>query len=108
MPYASRFLSTACLALLALPAAAQPACGAEELRRHGAVAHRTWTPQFACGEVAGLRISAGLALGLRGSLRTQLDSKVVPAVMLQLDQRSNLSLLAADKRGAMLVWQRSN
>lgn len=111
MTRASSILSAACLALpalMALPAAAEPACGGDELRRHGAVSRHAWAPEFACGEVAGMRISAGLALGLRSNLRTQLDSSVVPAVVLQLDQRSNLSLLASDKRGAMLVWQRSN
>jgi hypothetical protein len=105
--------SRACLLTLALMAAAGPAlCGEpasdDEFRRNGAVSRHLWAPQATRTELAGVPVSLGVALGLRGHLRDQLGVRVAPAVHFELDRRSSMALLASGKGGAMLVWQRSN
>lgn len=80
----------------------------DEFRRNGAVSHRLWAPHAARTEVAGAPVSLGLALGLRGQLRTQLGARVAPALLFELDRRSSMALLASGRGGAMLVWQRSD
>lgn len=77
---------------------AQPA---GTLQANGEVSRRLWVPEFAQGR----RVSAGLALGLRGSVRQQLDSRVAPAVTLRLDDEASVSVIGAPGRGVMLVWQ---
>lgn len=97
------------IALLGAGTAAWAEPGSDdEFRRNGAVSRHLWAPQAARTEVAGMPVSLGLALGLRGHVRSQLGSRIAPAVHFELDRRSNLSLLASGKGGAMLVWQRSN
>ena len=103
----------ACFLTIALLGAAGQAAWAEpssddEFRRNGAVSSHLWAPQAARTEVAGMPVSLGLALGLRGPLRDQLGVRVAPAVQFELDRRSSMALLASGRGGAMLVWQRSN
>lgn len=102
-----------CFLTLALGAASAVGwCGEaspdDEFRRNGAVSRHLWAPQATRTELAGMPVSLGVALGLRGPLRDQLGVRVAPAVHLALDKRSSMSLLASGKGGAMLVWQRSN
>jgi len=47
----------------------------------------------------------GLALGLRGNVKTQLGLAVVPALSVDLGQGGSMSLLHAGSRGAMLLFQ---
>lgn len=96
--------AAALLATAALPAAAAPEVEALELQRNGALSRHLWQPAVARTQVAGLPLSAGLALGLRGAARHQLDSRVAPALTLQTGARSSLSLLSTGG-GAMLVLQ---
>jgi hypothetical protein len=103
----------ACCLTLALMSAAGPAlCGEpssdDEFRRNGAVSRHLWAPQATRTELAGVPVSLGVALGLRGQLRDQLGVRVAPAVHFELDRRSSMALLASGKGGAMLVWQRNN
>jgi len=86
-------------------AAAAPLFGDDDLQRNGAVARHVWTPNFASGEIGGMRLSAGVALGLRGPLQASLGRSVMPAITLGLRGRSSVSLLPAGGRGAMLVLQ---
>ena len=95
-----------------LVAAAAPALAGEpspeplpQLWRHGTVSRHFWAPQGLGTEVAGLRVSAGLAVGLRAPMRAAVGSRVAPAVVLHTGARSNLTLLPAEGGGAMLVWQ---
>lgn len=93
------------LALPALPAGAAPLFGGDDLQRNGAVSRHLWKPDFATVEAGGLRVSAGVALGLRGALKSQLGRRATPMLTLELNQRSSLSLLPGDSGGAMLVLQ---
>jgi len=102
----------ACLLTIALLGTAGQAAFAEpsyddEFRRNGAVSRHLWAPQAARTEVAGMPVSLGLALGLRGPLRDQLGVSVAPALQFELDRHSNIALLASGRGGAMLVWQRN-
>ena len=106
MTASHRFLLIACLmAQAARPAQAAPLLGGDDLQRNGAVSRHLWTPDFTRAEFAGLRLSAGLALGLREPLRGPLGRRVTPALSLDLGQRSSLSVLPGNGRGAMLVLQ---
>jgi len=103
----------ACLLTIALLGTVGQAVCAEpssddEFRRNGAVSRHLWAPQATRGELAGMPVSLGLALGLRGPLRDQLGARVAPAVQFELDRHSSMALLASGRGGAMLVWQRSN
>ena len=75
------------------------------LRRHGAVSRLLWIPDGASARVDGAYLSAGLALGTRGTIRSALGP-VVPALVFETGHRTSLTLMAAGNRGAMLVWQR--
>lgn len=93
------------LALPALPACAAPLFGGDDLQRNGAVSRHLWKPDFATVEAGGMRISAGVALGIRGALQSQLGRRATPMLTMELGQRSSLSLLPGDGGGAMLVLQ---
>ena len=97
--------AAAVLAAAVLPATAAPWFDGEALQRNGGLARHLWEPAFASTQVAGLPFSAGLAVGLRGAVRDQLDTRVAPTLTLQTGARSSVSLLAAGGRGAMLVLQ---
>lgn len=101
----TRTLATAALVGLCVPAAAAPLFGGDDLQRNGAVSRHLWTPDVANGRVANLRLSAGVALGLREHLRNNLGRSVAPAFTLHLDPDTSVSLLPAGNRGAMLVLQ---
>ncbi|MCW5635789.1 MAG: hypothetical protein KIT17_20805 [Rubrivivax sp.] len=73
--------------------------------RHGSVSSRFWAPGAARMELAGGSLSAGLAVGVRGPLRSTLGTRVAPAIVMETSHRSNLTLLATGSGGAMLVWQ---
>ena len=92
------------LVLASLPAAAEPWFERDDLRRNGAVSRHLWKPEMASAEWGGHRVSAGVAIGLRGAVRENLGRRVTPALTLELDRRSSLSLLPGND-GAMLVWQ---
>jgi hypothetical protein len=101
-----RFITLATLLWLATgPAAAAPLFGGDELQRNGGISRHLWTPDFTRTEFAGMRLSAGLALGLREPLHAPLGRRVAPSLSLDLGQRTQLSLLPAPGRGAMLVLQ---
>lgn len=93
------------LALPALPAGAAPLFGGDDLQRNGAVSRHLWKPDFATVEAGGFRVSAGVALGLRGALTSQLGRRATPMLTMELNPRSSLSLLPGDSGGAMLVLQ---
>ncbi|MBX3604053.1 MAG: hypothetical protein KF788_02210 [Piscinibacter sp.] len=96
-----------CAALLLLASAgawAEPWFERDDLQRNGHVSRHLWQPEGATAEIAGLRVSAGLAIGLRGAVHSNLGRRYTPALMVDLGQRSSLSLLPGND-GAMLVWQ---
>lgn len=102
-----RCLSAPALSMLlslAAPAAWAGPIEIEGLERNGALSRRVWKPEFAKAEVGGLKVSAGVAIGLRGAVRANLDRSVAPALSVDLAHRGSLSLLPA-RDGAMLVWQ---
>lgn len=103
--FATVLATLALQALAATPARAEPLFGADELQRNGVVSRHLWTPDFATAEAGGMRFSAGVALGLRGSLQANLGRRATPMLTMQIDRRSSLSLLPAGSSGAMLVLQ---
>lgn len=76
----------------------------DTVRRHGSVARLLWVPEGATTRLDGTYLSAGVVIGTRGALRSAIGP-VAPAVVLELHQRSNLTLMGTGSRGAMLVWQ---
>jgi len=85
--------------------AAGPAPDAgDTVRRHGSVARLLWVPEGATARLEGTYLSAGVVIGTRGALRSAIGP-VAPAVVLEIHQRSNLTLMSTGSRGAMLVWQ---
>ncbi len=105
MPRSPLLRATAAVLLLGAAAAqAEPWLDADELQRNGAVSRRLWKPEATSVEWGGVRLSAGVALGLRGPLQAQLGRRHTPALTMELGARSSLSLLPGDD-GAMLVWQ---
>lgn len=78
--------------------------GGGPLTRHGSVARILWAPEGASMRLDGRYLSAGVVLGTRGSIRSRLGP-VAPALVLEIDHRSNVTLLSAGGRGTMLVWQ---
>ena len=98
-------LVAAVLTVICMTANPAPLFGADELQRNGAVSRHVWTPNFATAEMGGLRVSAGIALGLKGAIQSNLGRNVTPALTLELGSRSSVSLLPAGGRGAMLVVQ---
>jgi hypothetical protein len=96
---------TAALLAVAAPASAAPLFGGDDLQRNGALSRHVWTPGLASGEIADVRVSAGIALGLRGGVRDNLGRSVAAAFTLHLPRGSSVSLLPAGDRGAMLVLQ---
>jgi hypothetical protein len=103
----------AALAALALsvaaaaPAAADPGSdpSARPLWRHGMVSRHFWAPASMNLGPSGMRLSAGLAVGVRAPLRATVGAAVAPAFVLDTGGRSSLTLLRAEQGGAMLVWQ---
>ena len=95
------------ISALLLPGVAQadPGNEAESLRRHGAVSRLLWVPTGSSASLYGGNLSAGLALGTRGPIRAALGP-VAPALVFETGRRTNLTLMVASSRGAMLVWQR--
>ncbi len=95
--------SVALLAAACAPSFAAPLDGIEELQRNGGASRHLWTPAFTRADVAGMHLSAGIALGLRNSVQSQLRRNVTPALSLDLGSDAKLSILHAGARGAMLV-----
>ncbi|MDH4050255.1 MAG: hypothetical protein OEU93_01665 [Rubrivivax sp.] len=95
------------LALAIAASAAGASTWAEDagLERNGLTSRHAWKPDFARFRVAGLSMRPGLALGLRGNVKTQLGLAVVPALSVDLGQGGSMSLLHAGSRGAMLLFQ---
>ena len=87
------------------PASAGP-FGIDALERNGALSRHVWEPAFAQVDVGGTKVAAGLAIGLRGPVRDQLDRRIAPALTVDLNRSGSLSLLPA-RDGAMLIWQSS-
>lgn len=85
--------------------AAEASNGSSSTWRHGEVSRRFWAPESATANIGGLRLNAGLAIGVRRPLRTALGAPVAPALVLQTGRQSNVTLLAGSQGGAMLVWQ---
>lgn len=107
-----RLAALAVLGALGAPALAEPppqgtlsGLARAQLARHGTVSRHFWAPGFATTEVAGLRLAAGLAVGVRAPLRHAVGAAVAPAVVLHTGRASNLTLLRAEQGGALLVWQ---
>ncbi|MCW5667217.1 MAG: hypothetical protein KIT35_25550 [Piscinibacter sp.] len=105
MPCPILLRATAAVLLLGAAAAqAEPWLDADDLQRNGAVSRRLWSPESASVTWGGVRLSAGVALGLRGPLQAQLGRRHTPALTMELGARSSVSLLPGND-GAMLVWQ---
>lgn len=85
-------------------ARAEPWFDSDEVQRNGAISRHIWKPDAASADLGGVRVSAGMALGLRGPLQANLGRRHTPALTVETGQRSSLSLLAGND-GAMLVWQ---
>jgi len=105
MPRPFLLRATAAVLLLGAAAAqAEPWLDSDDLQRNGAVSRRLWTPESTSVKWGGVRLSAGVALGLRGTLKEQLGRRHTPALTMELGARSSVSLLPGND-GAMLVWQ---
>jgi hypothetical protein len=102
-PTTARLLP-ALLLLAGATAHAEPWFERDDLQRNGAVSRHLWQPEVASAQVAGLRVSAGVAIGLRGAVQSNLGRRYTPALTVHTGQRSSLSLLPGND-GAMLVWQ---
>lgn len=102
----SLYLLAAVTMTCSLPAMPAHAGGSAEwgMQRNGALSRHVWQPEFAQTEIGGMRLSAGVAIGLRGAVKANLDRSVSPALVLGLERGASLSLLPA-RDGAMLVWQ---
>jgi hypothetical protein len=87
---------------------AAPLLGDDDLRRNGAVSRHLWSPDLASADVAGIRVSAGLAVGLRSSLRSQLGTPLAPSLNFSLDSRSSICILSSGRRGSAILWQVTN
>ncbi len=97
-------VTAAVLLLASVAAQAEPWLDSDELQRNGAVSRRLWKPDIASADWGGVRVSAGVALGLRGPLQDQLGRRHTPALTMEFGARNSLSLLPGND-GAMLVWQ---
>lgn len=91
------------LSVPSAPAAAEP-LEIDSIRRNGALSRHAWQPAFATATIGGMNVRAGVAIGLRGHVRDNLDRRFAPAVSVDLQGGRSLSLLPA-RGGAMLVWQ---
>lgn len=104
--------AAAALATLATLAAGETAAGETpgdsaypQVSRHGTVSRHFWAPEATSTEVAGMRLSAGIAFGVRAPLRAAVGAPVTPAIVLRTGRHSNMTLLPAESGGALLVWQ---
>ena len=79
--------------------------GLDDLQRNGAVSRHLWAPADAIIDIAGHPVSAGIAIGLRGGLRSNLGVAVAPALSMRIGERSSMSLLAGGNGAVMLVLQ---
>jgi len=74
-----------------------------ELQRNGEVSRHLYVPSVT-DALLDNRVAAGIALGLRGTLRQQLGP-AAPAVSFDLTPNARVSVLAAPGKGAMLLLQ---
>ena len=98
-------VSTSVLAACVAHAEPERLVAPGDLQRNGAVSRHLWAPGDAILELAGHPLSAGVAIGLRDGLRSNLGVAVAPALNLRLGERSTLSLLAGGNGAVMLVLQ---
>jgi len=85
---------------------ASPLAAELNLRDGGSVARRVWQPEETTTTVSGMRLAAGVAMGLRGPVKHTLGTRVAPAVSLDVARDASLWLLPrADGAGTMLVFQ---
>jgi hypothetical protein len=92
-------LCGAAASLHAEPTAAGTSLGAlGELRHNDELSLVLFVPKGAADE----RVSAGLAVGLKGAVRQQMGL-VAPSVSVRVGETAKLSVLAAPGHGAMLV-----
>jgi len=92
----------AALCGISAPVAAQ-SLPVGELRHNGELSRRLFVPS-ATASVGSERVSAGLALGLKGPVRQQMG-RVAPAVTIDMSPSSKLSILGAPGKGAMVILQ---
>jgi hypothetical protein len=85
-------------------ASAAPLLGHDDLRRNGMLSRHLWTPDAARTEVMGLSLSAGLAVGVRPGFRKAVGGRLAPAITLQLDRRSNFTVLATGRGRVAVAW----
>lgn len=95
--------TAAALSIAGAPALAGPLADTGEFQRNGALSRHVWSPDLVRKDLGGLRLSAGLALGLHDAVHAQMQRNVAPAFSLELGQDSRVSLLPGGRRGAMLV-----
>lgn len=107
-PVLAAALAGLLLAASPSPASADSQSEPSTLRRHGSVSRFIWAPRAASAQIGGQSLQAGMAIGVRGPLRTALGAAAAPALVLETGRRSNLTLLAAGNGSAMLVWQHRN
>ena len=89
-------------------ASAAPLLGHDDLSRNGATSRHLWTLDAARTEVMGLHVSAGLAFGVGPGLRDMVGGRPLPALTLQLDRRSSLTVLATERGRVALAWSVTN
>jgi hypothetical protein len=94
---------TAVVAFAGSQAVAAPWLDPEKAQRQGGLSRHLWSTDLGRMDVTGVRLSAGLAVGLHGSVQAQLRRNVTPALTADLSPDSKLSFLPAGRRGAMLV-----
>jgi hypothetical protein len=86
--------------------AADPLPDLGKVRDGGAVARRILQLEGMSTNVAGMRLTPGVAFGLRGSVRDNMSRSIAPALQLQVKPGLSMALLPASGSGAtMLVLQ---
>ncbi|HET9643755.1 MAG TPA: hypothetical protein VFP68_10465 [Burkholderiaceae bacterium] len=85
---------------------ADPLADIGNVRDGGAVARRILQLDGISTNVAGMRLTPGVAFGLRGTVRDNMSRSIAPALQLQIRQGLSMALLPAAGSGAtMLVLQ---
>jgi len=98
-----QWAAAAAMVIAGTQALAAPQVDPGETQRNGGLSRHLWSPELGRQDMMGVRFSAGLALGLNGSVQAQLRRNVTPALSLDMGPDSRLSLLPGGRRGAMLV-----
>jgi hypothetical protein len=74
------------------------------LERNGALSRVLWAPDAGRQDLLGLRVSAGLAIGLNEHVQAQMRRNSTPSLGVEIGHGSRIAILPGGRRGTMLVW----